>query len=39
MLEGLLSNVPLGTANFLAYAMLLLVVFFLVFSGAVAYAL
>lgn len=37
MLEGFLSNVALGTSNFLAYVMLLLVVFFLVFGGAVAY--
>jgi hypothetical protein len=37
MFSALLSNVQLGTANFLAYTMLGLVIFFLVFGPAAAY--
>lgn len=39
MFSALLSHVPLGTGNFLAYAMLGLVTFFLVFGPATAYYL
>lgn len=34
---GALSNVPLGTANLLAYSMMLLVAIFLIFGPAVTY--
>lgn len=36
-LAGMLSTVPLATANILAYSMMLLVAIFLVFGPAVAY--
>ena len=39
MSEGLLSNVPLGTANFLAYTMMVLIAVFLVFGPTVGYYL
>ena len=34
---GVLSNVPLATANLLAYIMKVLIAFFLIFGPAVAY--
>jgi preprotein translocase subunit SecG len=37
MFNQLLSNISLGTANFLAYAIMGLVVLFLVFGPAVTY--
>ncbi|MDG6898205.1 MAG: hypothetical protein JRM99_04045 [Nitrososphaerota archaeon] len=37
MYVGALSNVPLATANLLAYSMMVLVAIFLVFGASVAY--
>lgn len=37
MFAGFLSNVPLDTANLLAYAMMALVAIFLIFGPAVTY--